>query len=633
MKRIEIQEKCDKIIEMIKEINNSADQKEMIKTITAPLKDRVKEIKKICSVEKYNLCFIGEVGVGKSTAISHLFGLIDESKLKEGNKMADISILKTASGRTTLCKTEIEFTDYDCSRIIIEEEDNETLKGIIKDICTYIVKIQNEDHSEQDGAISSEIMRAVENMAGINLRKSDEEKLTEYVIKSSGEEKLRESGLRQALEDTIYKKINSEVRTKKKIECHDLNNQYSWLKDKLKKINDGEEENVPYPKKVILQIAKKHLNLSVPDFIGRIIDTKGLDDESVREDISSVINNERNICIICDKITSYGSMVSRVPLKNEFIAQKKDLKYRTVVLGLEKHGELSDVNEAEGDRELGKDIKKEEALQHWNSLCLDEDNMMFYNSLTGINVNGKNQIISVEETEYDQERGGVLKSLTDYILNIREVYNDELTQMESNISGFAGNNPKEEHKQKLNEFREIVVNGLSKVNSDYNLLSIELSRRIGRTHAGRVRACVNRNGKYDKFNVYDEAKDISYEEYDNALQELYSDLLDECERIFKDEKDGITVVLGGAIKYKIAALYNEKRKENAELYYRTLRDNLYEDQIWKEMQGYWGSGLPYRDSVSDTFNNRYKEKGIKEKIEAKNISSNYINDLIEYLTL
>ena len=43
---------------------------------------RLEELEKLLKIEKYNIVFIGTVGSGKTTAISHLFNLIDKEEKK-----------------------------------------------------------------------------------------------------------------------------------------------------------------------------------------------------------------------------------------------------------------------------------------------------------------------------------------------------------------------------------------------------------------------------------------------------------------------------------------------------------------------------------------------------------------------
>ena len=49
--------------------------------------ERLEEIKKILSIEKYKIVFIGTIGQGKTTAICHLFNLISDFKVSKKQKM------------------------------------------------------------------------------------------------------------------------------------------------------------------------------------------------------------------------------------------------------------------------------------------------------------------------------------------------------------------------------------------------------------------------------------------------------------------------------------------------------------------------------------------------------------------
>lgn len=94
MHKYEVLEKCNENLLKANEILNNENIDAIIKIMTNPLINRISTIKEICSVEKYNLCFIGSVGVGKSTAITNLLGLIDQEQLLEGHKLMDIPLLK-----------------------------------------------------------------------------------------------------------------------------------------------------------------------------------------------------------------------------------------------------------------------------------------------------------------------------------------------------------------------------------------------------------------------------------------------------------------------------------------------------------------------------------------------------------
>lgn len=58
MQRIEIQKKCDEILNVISAIRNDENKHELVKRAAESLMKRVEKIKKVCDVEKYNICLI-----------------------------------------------------------------------------------------------------------------------------------------------------------------------------------------------------------------------------------------------------------------------------------------------------------------------------------------------------------------------------------------------------------------------------------------------------------------------------------------------------------------------------------------------------------------------------------------------
>ena len=58
MRRIEIQKKCDEILNVISAIRNDENKHELVKRAAESLMKRVEKIKKVCDVEKYNISLI-----------------------------------------------------------------------------------------------------------------------------------------------------------------------------------------------------------------------------------------------------------------------------------------------------------------------------------------------------------------------------------------------------------------------------------------------------------------------------------------------------------------------------------------------------------------------------------------------
>jgi type IV secretory pathway ATPase VirB11/archaellum biosynthesis ATPase len=74
---------------------------------------RLHKIRRILNIQRYNLVFIGQVGAGKTTAICHLFNLVQEVELTRlrGGKNVTIKkvkeLLSTGAGKSTICEVVI----------------------------------------------------------------------------------------------------------------------------------------------------------------------------------------------------------------------------------------------------------------------------------------------------------------------------------------------------------------------------------------------------------------------------------------------------------------------------------------------------------------------------------------------
>ena len=548
MHKCEVIEKCNENLEKASHIIEKESINQIIKIMTKPLIARIKKIQNICSVEKYNLCFIGEVGVGKSTAITNLLGFIDENKLNAGNKLTEVPLFKTAEGRTTLCETEIYFSREKKTSIVIEEVGYFQFKEIVGDFCLKLLK-KNDDSTNGTIECSNEVQRVIRNMSGFPTK--DKEKQENYIRSILGSRFSEERELHELAKIAILDATQYQNRTKKEIVFSNDQDIEYWIKSTMFKINDGEFTDVPYPSKITLILNTNDLKVDIPNFVERIRDTRGIDGNAVREDINQLCSDINNICIICDNIKDYGNIVSEGFLKNQFIQQNKDLKYRNFVMGLEQGAQLSKANGADG-RENGKDIKREEAFNNWNSICLDEHNMLFYNAFYGIKYESEEQeIISIDKQKYNNERISVIKSIETKFSVMYEEYSKELADINQKLSTFNKNAVEDCHKEKLVEISNIVFNCMKNLEGNFDLFFSRLEEEIRtKTSPGYIRGSVNRRGVYDNYNFYSQAKNVSYEEFDKTASSPLFFLEKECERLFA-ASEMMEEALQLAIKYKI----------------------------------------------------------------------------------
>lgn len=634
MHKYEVLEKCNENLLKANEILKNENIDAIIKIMTNPLMNRISTIKEICSVEKYNLCFIGSVGVGKSTAITNLLGLIDQEQLLEGHKLMDIPLLKTGEGRTTLCETVISFVEDKPSSIDIDALSYDDFKELVDNFCLISIK-SIETSSDEKIKCSNEIQRAIRNMS--QFPKNNDEKQLEYVQKELGSEYNNEKDFLTQVKNAILKKIDYHNRVQTHYTYDNKESIEKWIKTISAKLNDGEISSAPYPAKLFLTLNKNDFKVSIPSFINRVHDTRGIDGEAVREDIINFCKDINNFCIICDDIKNYGNIISESFLRNQFIPKNKDLKYRNFVMGIEQNAQLKKVNEATG-RESGKDLKKDEAENMWkNKVCLDRDNMFFYNSFYGIKYDSDEQeIISVEKDAYEKEKEAVVRNIENQLYKMYENYSNELADINHQLSIFGKNNIEETHKIKLAEIRTSITDCLIKLQSNHNIFNERLENEVRHSiHAGTIRASVNQNGKYYNYNIYDQAKDVSYEEFDKTCKEPLFYIDKEFSRIF-DDSDMMEDALHKAIKYKTDELFTKYREKNASDYHDILEENIYNEQCWNIMAQFWGNKIPgikYRDRVADLLFRTIKDNNVLPKIIQNKNTNKFFEDLSLFIDI
>jgi transcriptional regulator with XRE-family HTH domain len=117
----------------------------------------------------HNIAFIGDIGVGKSTAISFLFDLLIPPTLVD--KPINRPVLETGAGGTTICEVHIKSgPEFGISLLPVSDAE---LRELIADFCAakwMAVHADRQDKGE-NAQVSREIERAIRNMASLVRRR------------------------------------------------------------------------------------------------------------------------------------------------------------------------------------------------------------------------------------------------------------------------------------------------------------------------------------------------------------------------------------------------------------------------------------------------------------------------------
>lgn len=374
---------------------------------------KIQQIDDFNSVDRYRIVFIGEPGKGKTTAICNWLDLLKKNKENE-KRIEAISLLATASGRTTVAEVHIKQT-ADASRIRVEYMSIDQQKEYIKEYCNYyysrcldVIDDDSDDMTEHVAEnVHLEIDRVIRNMASI-------EDLPSGVGEHSNEKRNKIVSFIKAFDNAvsfyeyILEKIDLDHRQCSIIPYEGEMDFEQWLSRTFKEINDGKRPDCSIASKIYVDIFSEDLFLALPDYIEEIIDTIGLD-SSVRTDLQDLMLAKDTICFLMDDLKNVPSSNIRKLIKETFLNDwDQYCTYKTSIFVKSPIKELEAVNEADGDSDTGIEIKANELERRVavDKIPYEMDNTLFLDSCAAYIFK------SEKTTDLDENGNPVINKLT-----------------------------------------------------------------------------------------------------------------------------------------------------------------------------------------------------------------------------
>ena len=201
----------------------------------------------------HNIAFVGEIGVGKSTALSFLYDLL--LPVKESAKLTDRVLLEAGGGGTTVCEVCIrrgpEFG------IVVQPMPDTELRQLVADMCAskWAQSADASPPQAESVGVGREFERAIRNMAGLTTRRdtapdgkrSRFDLLAELVAGCTSEDELRTK---------VLDAMRLPNRDQREIwfEPTRAASPRSWLADCFKAINNGRHPGFFFPRSIDLLI-------------------------------------------------------------------------------------------------------------------------------------------------------------------------------------------------------------------------------------------------------------------------------------------------------------------------------------------------------------------------------------------
>jgi hypothetical protein len=583
---------------------------------------RLDRIESLLQIPKYDVVFIGKIGVGKTTAICHLFNLVleEEKPIGKGGKTIQKSaeILSTGSGRTTIGEVVIQPSQTDGCYLEIEPYQDEQIEDFIVEACTHF---WHKAHSSQADATPeippAELLRAIRNITD----------LRETTLKGRFDDAAvtlaKQHSTLDEFIDAVIKRADLAARNKIKFlppqKFETIKEEKRWLKTAFANLNLGKAVGYSLPKKIFVCISSRILDFKRYPRVNSIIDTRGMDSPHDRADLAEYIHERDNtICLLAEQFVSVPTNVSGL-LKQHLTPESRDIDTKLALLVLLHKGEAEDVMGPDGtveDKTEGIEVRTHQISNSFlgDSIKFLEQNIFFFDALQF----------------YDEERA--LKSHYDAedVKNARTLLLDDIDQV-----------IQQREQTLLQEvqnyeaiFEQIRAGGiLSRADND---LVTNLKKKIERHqtlsprcnfedhyiahlrsyHASTFRAVNGRCGIYETrgIDIYFDAKAITKRLLRERLASEKDNIAGAISLVEQQASQAsglkpVMQVLREQVDKFFEALVARVAREMAEIVEDCLAPQSDSNKFWQHVQERWGKGSGYKEDVLGHYKTQLKDCG------------------------
>jgi hypothetical protein len=632
---------------------------QMQKSALTDLKVELTELNAMLSTDKYRLVFIGQVGVGKTTAICHLVGLTAERKKKRKasktgqEKMVQVTedLMATGTGFTTLC--EVVVVPDAKNSFTVDPYPPDEVKQTIADFCmaTWKKRIHQDsaDGVQSTGATEQnfppELVRAVRNMVKLPLgERRDDDAAIQLARKfpSDGFERFQE---------LVLSRANIDARKDTDFPCpRNKSDPRAWIKKTFDDLNLARLDTVSIPHKITLHVDRKLLSPHMAR-IAAVVDTKGVDAAQFnRKDLDGYIRQDRDaICILAEGFDTVPTNVT--PLLQRHITQEDPLavsKFALMVLprGAEPEKVVGQRGPV-GDRERGVELRRSQIEDTLSTRGIRGLRTLVFDPLQHFEPAGLDFKLRSDNdlAEVLDDRDDIWNEIYQAIETREGKIGDRVTQISDSLRKIKEGkaiNPTEEElvrqtRPKIAEYRHILL-----ANADRFL---ELYRGLwegpGARHLMTLRAINNRFGFYPHRNIdiYYDAVPIA-EHLVRIVASRYKEAVMQIVRNVRNSapQDSVLRQLFTVLESRIDTSFEKMVRQvgaKMQAYLHSAfspQDNT--NEFWTGVQGRWGGGPGYRDDVLSMYADKLEgHEEVLAKIADECWKRVVIEPVLEYLRL
>ena len=550
----------------------------------------------------HNLAFIGDIGVGKSTALAFAFDLLVPPS-PSGTAM-DRPILETGAGGTTICEVHTRRgPNYGLS---IQPMPDKELRDLVADFCAAKwIALTNEDNAAREfAAVSREGERAIRNMSGLTRKAQRDGSKTTYL--DPVRDLIRDSGTEEEFRTRVFELMRLGERTRRDLWFEPSLSALpmEWLARAFRDINNGRVPDVSLPKTI---------DVLIPDFgheFGEldvtVIDTKGVDDVAVREDLDVRLRDPRTAVVFCCKFNDAPGVSSKTLLQHMRQTFTEPLTAGKVsILALPHPGDARAMKD-----DMGETATTDE--EGYSFKAMQVENYLRSSDLPGIPVN----FFNVQSDSPSEVRRLLLNQLSE----MRGAAAAQLAELSAAVDEILSN-----HKAQSMVFavQEVAARLLTFLESFSTLGARErhayeeaMSTIRNVRYASTLWASARRNGEYARLNLMHQIGVGAARDAAARTARWFASLDDHLVTMKKDKglkmaSKTIDQINKSAATSRVAFLEAVQRA-GTEVYQVPLSRS----RVWSECANDWGTGPGYKARVAQRLEDWFEKRSdLKDCLE------------------
>lgn len=558
----------------------------------------------------HNVAFVGDMGVGKSTAISFVFDLLVPPSLAD--KKINRPVLETGAGGTTICEVHIKSgPEFGISLLPVGDSE---LRNLVGDFCAAKWAQLSTDKRESGETVSAsrEVERAIRNMSGLGRRRETVE--GKLVYHDPVTDLARSCGNEEEFRTRILGMMDLPDRTRRELwyDSSTRKHPMEWVTETFKEVNNGRLKDVPLPRSIDLLIP--NFGRSFGELEISVIDTKGVDDVAVREDLDARLRDPRTAVIFCSRFNDAPGTTARMLLQHmrQTFSERVDTG-KVSILALPRSEEARAMKDDLGELALtdseGYEFKRMQVSGELSADDLGGVPMIFYN-------------VEADDAEL------VRKDLFDQLNRMRKTGEALLFDLCAAVQEIIENHEAqalhaaiEEVANRLNSF----LKGNRNLGAREHLAHLEAINTVKSVRYGSTLwAATRRSGEYSGLNIV-HLVGVGAARDARLRSDAWFKGLDAFIKSLKADDDlaiaGRTIdqIAASAAASKASFLEGAQRG-GVEVY----REPLTQAAVWGQCVGEWGQGPGFKLRVADRL-----DKWFSSKADLKQILEDIINSLWE----